>query len=60
MNCPKCNKLISNTPKTTRDDGGLILHITCNNCKSNFETFVSPYDLEEIYIGDTSYAANIA
>jgi len=60
MLCPKCNKSISSVPKTSLDDGGLLLNITCNNCKSDFETFISPLDLDEIYIDENDYVSNVS
>jgi hypothetical protein len=56
MNCPKCSKAVSKNVKVNAEDGGLLLTVTCDKCNSEFETFVSPTDLDEVYIDETEFA----
>ena len=47
MNCPKCDKLLSNQIKNMECDGGIIFNFHCPKCKSDFEAFIDNFDLEE-------------
>ena len=50
MRCLKCNKtIIAHRGELLDSDGGVIITLTCENCKSKFEAFVSPIEFEEQY-----------
>ena len=50
MICPKCNKNMSTVRTAVRDiDGGMSIDIKCPNCDTEFESFITADNLEEIF-----------
>ena len=52
MVCPNCGKKLSKKIETSEQDGGIVLTFHCDKCESTFEAFVSPTDLEIVYMTD--------